>query len=102
MTELHTDTERCSPGREQQPAVGFGSSAIEREIGSLADLIHDIRQPLSTIECLTYYLELTCRDASSQTHLRRIQDMIVQINHILEHRVDLNQTTASPLLQAAV
>lgn len=48
------------------------------------DLVHELRQPLSTIECLTYYLELVCTDTQTRSHLRRIQDMVTNANHILE------------------
>lgn len=51
---------------------------------NIEDLVHDLRQPLSTIECLTYYLELVCEDAQTQSHLHRIQEMLLQVNHILE------------------
>jgi hypothetical protein len=51
---------------------------------NIDELVHDLRQPLSTIECLTYYLELVCEDAHTQAHLQRIQEMLLQANHILE------------------
>lgn len=50
----------------------------------LEELVHDLRQPLSTIECLTYYLELVCADGQTQSHLHRIQEMVIEANHILE------------------
>ena len=49
-----------------------------------SDFVHDLRQPLSTIECLTSYLELVCTDVQTRNHLQRIQDMVVEANHILE------------------
>ena len=48
------------------------------------DLVHDLRQPLSTIECLTFYLELTLTDNETRLHLARIQEMVSQANRILE------------------
>jgi hypothetical protein len=50
----------------------------------LDELVHELRQPLSTIECLTYYLELVCTDTGARCHLERIQDMVIQANRILE------------------
>ena len=50
----------------------------------LAELVHELRQPLSTIEALTYYLELVSTDIQTLSHLERIQDMLLQANHILE------------------
>jgi signal transduction histidine kinase len=47
------------------------------------DLVHDLRQPLSTIESLAYYLELVCADPKARTHLQQIQELIGQANDIL-------------------
>jgi signal transduction histidine kinase len=49
------------------------------------DLVHDLRQPLSTIESLAYYLELVCADPKARTHLQQIQELIGEANNILEH-----------------
>lgn len=57
---------------------------FKRPEAELDELIHELRQPLSTIECLTYYLELICADSQTQAHLRHIQEMVLQANHILE------------------
>jgi hypothetical protein len=50
----------------------------------LAEFVHDLRQPLSTIESLAYYLDLMCTDAKVQGHLREIREMVIEANHILE------------------
>jgi signal transduction histidine kinase len=71
-TSLGKDS--SSPGRS-----GFNSIS-----SPLAELVHELRQPLSTIEALTYYLELISTDVDTLTHLERIQDMLLQANHILE------------------
>ena len=49
------------------------------------DLVHDLRQPLSTIESLAYYLELVCADPNTRNHLQQIQELVTQANSILEH-----------------
>jgi signal transduction histidine kinase len=74
---LHTDGMEQS----QQPVIGEFSCTSR----TLDELVHELRQPLSTIECLTYYLELVCTDSGTRSHLERIQDMVVQANRILEH-----------------
>jgi signal transduction histidine kinase len=50
----------------------------------LEELIHDIRQPLGTIDSLAYFLELTSIDEQACTQLKRIRAMVVQANRILE------------------
>ena len=47
------------------------------------DLAHELRQPLSVIESLAYYLELTAADPSTAGHLRKIQAMVWEANRIL-------------------
>lgn len=49
------------------------------------ELVHNLRQPLSAIESLAYYLELVCADPKTRTHLQHIQEMVTQANSILEH-----------------
>ena len=51
---------------------------------SFDDLAHDLRQPLSVIETLAYYLEITSGDERVCAHLQRIQAMVSQANSILE------------------
>jgi hypothetical protein len=48
------------------------------------DLAHALRQPLSTIESLAYYLELTTEDDQICRHLRQIRLMVDRANRILE------------------
>ncbi len=48
------------------------------------ELVHELRQPLSVIESLAYYLELTSSDEKVCTHLERIQAMVLEANRILE------------------
>ena len=51
---------------------------------AMEDLAHEIRQPLSVIESLAYYLELTSTDEKTRVHLQRIQAMVLQANLILK------------------
>ena len=53
----------------------------------LGEMLHEIRQPLSTIESLAYYLEMTAVDDHMCRHLRRIRAMVFEANQILEHAV---------------
>jgi hypothetical protein len=50
-------------------------------------LVHELRQPLSAIEHLAYYLQLVSSDPVVCTHSEQIQDLIAQANRILERAV---------------
>ncbi|MBV8069403.1 MAG: hypothetical protein JO270_05820 [Acidobacteriaceae bacterium] len=51
---------------------------------TLDQLIHELRQPLSVIESLAYYLELTVSDNTCCTHLQKIRLMLLKAHAILE------------------
>ncbi|MBV8553184.1 MAG: hypothetical protein JOY54_17950 [Acidobacteriaceae bacterium] len=51
---------------------------------NLEELIHELRQPLSVIESLAYYLELTATEDKVCTHLQKIRAMLLKANAILE------------------
>jgi nitrogen-specific signal transduction histidine kinase len=59
-----------------------GSASMDQ--AAVGELVHELRQPLSTIECLAYYLEITCADESVCEQVRRIQRLVSQANRILE------------------
>jgi hypothetical protein len=76
---LHQTVHKNSKDPRESRLRDFDCTPAELE-----ELVHDLRQPLSTIECLTYHLELVCADRQTQSHLRRIQEMVLQANYILE------------------
>jgi len=51
---------------------------------ALEDLIHELRQPLSTIDSLAYFLEITSSDETIRMHLQRIQSMVSRAHGILD------------------
>ena len=51
---------------------------------ALDDLVHDLRQPLSAIESLAYFLEITSPDDGVRGHLQRIQAMVSRAHGILD------------------
>jgi signal transduction histidine kinase len=77
-----------------------GSSAQSNITGvnpeMLKDLIHELRQPLSVIESLAYYLEMTSTDKNSNIHLQKIRIMLAKAHAILE-RSSLSATAQSAL-----
>jgi hypothetical protein len=80
IPQLLSDTLTATHSRE----VGRRREEFGCTGSPLAELVHDIRQPLSTIEALTSYLELVCTDMHTRAHLERIQDMLLEANGILE------------------
>lgn len=57
---------------------------LKGSIVDLEDLIHELCQPLSTIETLAYHLELTSADLKRAARLRQIRELIAQASLILE------------------
>ena len=62
------------------------SSPLPSPDEQLRDLIHDLRQPLSSIEAIAYYLEMTL--PADQVHARlqmtHLQDLVQQVSEVLE------------------
>lgn len=48
------------------------------------ELAHELRQPLSAIESLAYYLEITAADDETCTHLQQIRLMVNRASRILD------------------
>jgi signal transduction histidine kinase len=80
IPQLLSDTLTANHSREMRRR----REKFECTESALAELVHDIRQPLSTIEALTSYLELVCTDMHTRAHLERIQDVLIEANGILE------------------
>jgi signal transduction histidine kinase len=75
---------------QQEASLAHGEKRARQSVTAgvdpavLEELIHDIRQPLGTIDSLAYFLELTSIDKQASTQLKRIRAMVVQANRILE------------------
>ena len=54
---------------------------------SVRDFIHDLRQPLSSIEAIAYYLEMTlpAEQQQARQYMRRLQQLVEEANTILQH-----------------
>lgn len=63
---------------------------------ALRDLAHELRQPLSTIEAIAYYLSLILprEDEKTQEQLDRLQRLVEQTNWILSNSMHLNEPAA--------
>jgi nitrogen-specific signal transduction histidine kinase len=50
------------------------------------DLVHDLRQPLSSIEAIAYYLEMTLppEQIQARLYMRRLQELVDQTSSVLK------------------
>jgi signal transduction histidine kinase len=48
------------------------------------EFVHELRQPLSVIDSLAFYLEMIAPNEEFRAHLQKIQAMVFQANSILE------------------
>jgi signal transduction histidine kinase len=62
----------------------------------LGDIAHELRQPLSTIEAIAYYLTLVLPRDDEKTHeqLDRLQHLVEQSNWILSNGLHLSDSPA--------
>ena len=57
----------------------------------LRELVHDLRQPLSSIEAIAYYLEMTlpAGQVQARLHMTHLQQLVEEANAILERRAGM-------------
>jgi len=70
----------------ESPTYLEATSAPERD-EVVRDFIHDMRQPLSSIEAIAYYLEMTLPPDQQQArhYMRKLQELVDEANSILHH-----------------
>jgi signal transduction histidine kinase len=70
------------------------NDATDKILGTLA---HELRQPLSNIEAIAYYLSMILPpdDAKIQPHLARIRELVEQSNLILSTALGLAPVPAA-------
>jgi signal transduction histidine kinase len=66
-----------------QPGTELAPSEV------LSTIVHDLRQPLSNIEAIAYYLTLVLpkSDQKIQAHLERLRELVQQSSEILSNSV---------------
>jgi nitrogen-specific signal transduction histidine kinase len=66
-----------------------GPNAAPDAESSLRELVHEMRQPLSSIEAIAYYLEMTlpAEEVQARQYMWRLQQLVEQANAILEQNV---------------
>jgi hypothetical protein len=67
------------------PTYVEAPSAPARE-EAVRDFIHDLRQPLSSIEAIAYYLEMTLPAGQNEArqYMRRLQQLVEEASVILQ------------------
>ena len=77
----------------QDVTLGRGSAEGNQLAGvnpaALDNLIHELRQPLSAIDSLAYFLEITSSDETVRAHLQRIQAMVSHAHYILDRSCNM-------------
>ena len=68
------------------------TNAGEQNPRAFETLAHDLRQPLSTIDAIAYYLEMTLPPEliEARRHLMRMQKLVEESNAILTEAVRCN------------
>ena len=53
---------------------------------AICDLVHELRQPLSSMEAIAYFLEMTlpADQVEARQHMRRLQQLVDQADSILK------------------
>jgi hypothetical protein len=71
------------------PRYAEASVAIASPEERLHELVHDLRQPLSSIEAIAYYLEMTlpAGQFEARQYMSQLQRLVADTNTILERSV---------------
>ncbi len=75
--------------RDETPAYLEASVAIASPEERLHDLVHDLRQPLSSIEAIAYYLEMTlpAGQFEARQYMSQLQRLVAETSAILDRSV---------------
>ena len=81
-----------SPLYLQNPALGPAATQAIRE------LVHELRQPLSAIEAIAYYVEMTMPpdQVQARQQLRRLQELVERAERVLEDAASTIRTPGTP------
>jgi signal transduction histidine kinase len=82
----------------EPPAYLETSAPCPAATEAIRDLVHELRQPLSSIEAIAYYLEMTLPpdQLHARQHLLRMQELVQRTEAILEDAASTVRTASSP------
>jgi signal transduction histidine kinase len=72
------------------------SSQVASPEERLRELVHELRQPLSSIEAIAYYLEMTlpAGQFEARQYMSQVQRLVADTNSILERSVNAKRQGA--------
>jgi len=78
-----------APCYSEAPVYKEASVAIASPEERLRDLVHELRQPLSSIEAIAYYLEMTlpAGQFEARQYMAQVQRLVADTNTLLERSV---------------
>jgi signal transduction histidine kinase len=79
-----------TPRYAEAPCYTEASVVIASPEERLRNLVHELRQPLSSIEAIAYYLEMTlpAGQFEARQYMSQLQRLVADTNTILERSVD--------------
>jgi signal transduction histidine kinase len=82
-----------TPRFAEGPHYIEASVAIASPEERLHELVHDLRQPLSSIEAIAYYLEMTlpAGQLEARQYMSQLQRLVADTNTILERSVSIKR-----------
>ena len=74
--------------------TSLGAQSLRVSEDSLINLVHDLRQPLSAIESIAYYLELTIPpdQVQARVYISRLQELVMEASTTLSAAVRDSRT----------
>jgi signal transduction histidine kinase len=80
-----------TPCYTEAPRYKEASVAIASPEERLHDLVHELRQPLSSIEAIAYYLEMTlpAGQFEARQYMSQLQRLVADTNTILERSLGI-------------
>jgi signal transduction histidine kinase len=70
----------------ETPRLAESSVAFDSVEERLRDLVHELRQPLSSIEAIAYYVEMTLPPGQldARLYMAQLQQLVADANRVLE------------------
>ena len=92
-TSFHTET----PSYTEAPGYKATPVSIVSPEERLRELVHELRQPLSSIEAIAYYLEMTlpAGQFEARQYMAQVQRLVADTNTLLERSVGTRRKAAA-------
>jgi len=80
-------------GYTEAPSFREASVAIASPEERLHELVHELRQPLSSIEAIAYYLEMTlpAGQFEARQYMAQVQRLVADTNTLLQRSVGVTR-----------